>query len=363
MFFKELTIFAIESITVVIDASYSNSFIENLSKLFINAAKNYKSPKLKLHLSRAFPYILASIAQERFCGNITELNLNCPCYLGQLDDELTVIFKENKYLKKFRISSSHTDTFRGECLMFLNPVSIKDVAIDCNYSSIEGFLIQFLNSVKNLRSLDCDLVNEDIVGSFANCLSGLHESLESLSLRLHVPINQEINYSISCLKNLKFLGIQGMHNDFVEYGFFTQICKNLKKLNCLVISEFNGVCELGIEFLRDLPNIEELRFICVATLDGYGIQQLSNLKVFVCVGCYNFDENMLIQLLKHDTCLSYLEFRGSHEASIELVRSAIKETKKRTNMITLDLSIDVDLDGIMSEIQDVSPRLRLRTRK
>ena len=205
-------------------------------------------------------------------------------------------------------------------------------AIDCNNSDHIAECINLCGNLKNLSLDDLQYSEENLMNSILGMTN-----LESLTI-----------------KRMK-RGINIVKKVFIDY-----ISCNLVELKYLDLSSCSSITDRTLKSLGKLSKLEMLKISGIPLISGSELGPFPNLKELHCRDCCKLEINFFEKLLKHAIDLKYLDISG--EMSINkntVVKIAIKETKKRTNDVVLDLVVGYDKVDY-DEINETSPLLHLK---
>ena len=312
--------------------------------------------------------VLTPVFIDQICNSgietITELEIDCSVAVGCLERNLIAVFQRNRKIRTFAISNAAKENFTGECILHLRKEFVVEIILKNCYPDLKYYIAQGMPAFCNLKKFHVSVRTRQDYENIVECLASLELQLRYLELQTEVSFNAELAEVIGKLKNLQVLSLQGL--DFCNIGknFFVSLAENLTELRSLYVYGFNDIFESSIESIDVLPNFQELTVVsgsCKSRV-RQALRWMNQLRTLY------LDEYKEIQraheievFLKHSVGLQRMTVCHCGSICHKIINSAIKETRKRKNNLTLELvMLHEDISQLdWNLVKGSSPFLRL----
>ena len=145
--------------------------------------------------------------------------------------------------------------------------------------------------------------------------------------------------TVAELKKIQALQVSKVSNGAVKKTFFTSISIYLLELKNLDVNSCSYITDTDLDSIKNLPKLEVLTINWLYNITASGICCLQNLKELHSVGCWNLQDNALINLLKNSSNLEFLDIRKCRKITSNFVIVSVEVTKQRSSNILLEIYI------------------------
>ncbi|XP_044001868.1 dynein regulatory complex subunit 6-like isoform X2 [Aphidius gifuensis] len=219
---------------------------------------------------------------------------------------------------------------------------IENIIKHCN--NLEFINIDELNSestieltkLENLNHLDFEVTNIDnevMVAIINNC-----KKLKHLVLPEYNMVKASIFYDLSKLQYIESLNLAFSFK--LGDSAIIAIAKNCKLLKCLNIKNCN-ITSSGYIALTGLKNLEELNIEMSVNVEDNFVVKLRGIKSLYCSGCHELTDTGIIQFIKNNPDLEFLDISYMTNVTIDTIIGAEEAVKNRTNNTLLAIKTDV----------------------
>lgn len=122
--------------------------------------------------------------------------------------------------------------------------------------------------------------------------------------------------------------------------------------------ECNIVTNVGLVAITCLPKLEKLLVSGLTKITDEVLSDIPNLKYLECRGCTGLKDKGLANLIEMSQNLDHLDVSNCRGVTNDLITSAIKSTKSRTNNLVLRMYVG-RTEIIYDEIKEKSPFLHV----
>ncbi|XP_044001844.1 dynein regulatory complex subunit 6-like isoform X2 [Aphidius gifuensis] len=259
--------------------------------------------------------------------NLEHLNVRDVSFTWSNPNLLSGIFNTCKNLKHLDAPDFHVDLAKIKMENWVNLRNL--VYLNIRWQASDAIIKKIIKYCNNLEFINTDTLNSESIIKLTQL-----ENLNYLKFEKTNNINNEVMVAIlnNC-KKLKHLVIHG--DDRVEASIFDDLLK-LKYIESL-----NLACNLNIGpssitstayvALTSLKNLKKLNLEWNSNVEDNFIVKLRGIKSLNCSGCRKLTDAGVIQFIKNNPDLEFLDISYIPKVTIDTIIAAEVAVKNRTN--------------------------------